>query len=137
MESDIEGIFITHNSRIVDIQAEFTARYPFLKIDFFKPGKNIKGLKSIKIESGTSLDKLAGTGTSWRIDINCSRTISEISQDFLNTLGVIVQVSRKSGNVWNVISVTEGWTLKSQNTAGEFISSLMKLNPSSGKFHTI
>jgi hypothetical protein len=42
-------------------------------------------------------------------------------------LGVIVQVSRKSGNVWNVISITEGWTLESQNSAGEFISSEMTM----------
>jgi hypothetical protein len=38
-------------------------------------------------------------------------------------------VSRKSGNVWNMISVTDGWTLESQNSAGEFISSQMALTP--------
>jgi hypothetical protein len=34
-------------------------------------------------------------------------------------------MSRKSGNVWNVISVTDGWTLENQNASGQFISSVM------------
>ena len=36
-----------------------------------------------------------------------------------------MQVFRKSGNIWNAISLTDSWTLESQNEAGEFISTEM------------
>lgn len=127
MEASNREIIINHDSRIIDIQAAFASSFPFLKIDFYETDTHSKSMKSIKIDNNSYLRQLVNMGTSCTIDLNCNRTVSEISQDFLNVLGVIVQISRKSGTVWNVVSVTEGWTLKSQNTAGEFISSLMNL----------
>ncbi len=40
-------------------------------------------------------------------------------------LGLYIQVFGKSGNVWNVISFTDSWTLESHNKAAEFISAEM------------
>jgi hypothetical protein len=43
--------------------------------------------------------------------------------------GVAVQISRRSGNVWNVISLTNNWTLDRQNTTGAYVSSIMAAGP--------
>ena len=115
-------ILINNDRLLMDIQGEFSRRYPFLKLEFLEKDKLAKTPKTSRIDPRTSLKKLNKTGSSQKIDINNRRTVSEISTDFANSLDVIVQVYRKSGNVWNVISITDGWTLESQNSAGEFIS---------------
>lgn len=125
METKNKEIFINNESLVGDIQDAFSQRYPFLKIDFLQTDKGAKTLKSRKIDPATSLKQLANGVLATRMDINDRRTILEITHDFEHSLGVVVQVSRKCGNVWNVISITEGWTLESQNSAGEFISSEM------------
>ena len=127
MEFKNKEILINNESLLMDIQGAFSARYPFLKIDFLETDKATKTPKSTKLDPRTSLKKIVNVGATYKIDINDRRTVSEISHEFANKLGVIVQVSRKSGNVWNIISITEGWTLESQNSAGEFISSEMTM----------
>ena len=127
MEMKNKEILINKDSLLMDIQGAFSSRYPFLRIDFLQTDKNAKTLKSMKIDPGTSVKKISKLDTVYKIDINDRRTVSEISDEFENKLGVMVQVSRKSGKVWNVISITDGWTLESQNSAGEFISSEMAM----------
>ncbi|MDB5191002.1 MAG: hypothetical protein JWQ96_565 [Segetibacter sp.] len=125
MDTNNKEILIHNESLLKDIQGAFSARYPFLKIEFLQTDNTAKTLRSAKIDNSTALKQIANVGVPQKLDINSNRTVSDISHDLQHTLGVIVQVFRKSGNVWNVISVTEGWTLENQNSAGEFISSEM------------
>ncbi len=127
MELDCKEILINNDSQIGDIQNEFSTCYPFLKIDFLVKGNGTKNGRTIVLDSHTSLQQLGKVNRS-KIDINRHRSVSEVSNDFEEMLGVIVQVSRKSGRVWNTISVSDSWTLQSQNIAGEYISSEMALN---------
>lgn len=113
---------------MIDFTVSFSVRYPYLKIEFFEIEKDQKTMRSIKIDPQTFFKNLANTDKERKIDINSRRTVSELSHDFENTLGLMAQISRKSGKVWNVISITDGWTLESQNSAGEFISSEMDLD---------
>ena len=125
METNNKEILLNKDRHLIDIQSVFTACYPFLKIEFIQIEKDVKSLRRTVIDPLTSLKQLTIFDAPIKIDINKNRTVSEVSLDFEKTLRVIVQVSRKSGNVWNTISVTDGWTLQSQNTAGEYISSEM------------
>ncbi|MEO8765971.1 MAG: hypothetical protein ABI416_16845 [Ginsengibacter sp.] len=127
MESINKEILIDNNNRVKDIQQEFSACYPFLKIDFFVTGIGSKRRAAKLVDPCTSLKKLAGINLR-KIDINKNRTVAEVSGDFRDALGVIAEVSRKSGNIWNTISISDGWTLQSQNIAGEFICSEMAKN---------
>lgn len=127
MDIKSREILINKDSLLMDIQCYFSALYPFLKVEFFESAHTTGMLKSTKIDPRTSIKKITKMGLMCSIDINNSRTVSELSHDFQHKLGVIVQVSRKSGNVWNAISLTEGWTLEDQNAAGEFISSEMAM----------
>lgn len=127
MQLNNKEILLLNDSSVMDIQDAFTNLYPFLKIDFFEIDRSAKTLKSVKIDPKTYLNQLANLKMQYTIDIHKNRTVSELSHALEHALGVIVQISRKSGNVWNMISVTDGWTLENQNTAGEFISSQMAI----------
>ena len=127
MEPNNKEILINKDCQLIDIQSVFTANYPFLRIEFIQIEKDAKSLKRTMIDPLTSLKQLTILDAPTKIDINKDRTVSEVSNDFEKTLRAIVQVSRKSGNVWNMISVTDSWTLQSQNTAGEYISLEMAL----------
>ena len=124
METDNKKISISNDRLIRDIQHEFSACYPFLKIEFYGTGNKAKNGRSSLVDPLTSLKQLANVNPQ-AIDINRNRTIAEVSQDLQGILGVIVKVCRKSGNVWSTISLSDSWTLQSQNIAGEFISSEM------------
>ncbi len=117
-------IYIDNDTLVRDIQLEFSTCYPFLKIEFL--AKNIipKSSRMPSLEPHFQLKQLAKI-LPGKIDINGNRTVEEVSNDIQDILPVIVQMSRKSGNVWNTISISDGWTLQSQNTAAEFITSEM------------
>ncbi|MDB5232407.1 MAG: hypothetical protein JWN76_3212 [Chitinophagaceae bacterium] len=125
MKTGTKEIWLTNESLLSDIQEEFNLGYPFLKIEFLKTDTEARNLRSIMIDPSTSLKQLANLRIVRKIDINNYRTVAEISHDFEIVLGIMAQVSRKSGNIWNLVSVTDGWTLETQNAAGEFISSEM------------
>jgi hypothetical protein len=125
MEVDNNKISISNSSIVVDIQKAFNTLYPFLRIDFVKTDTTGKAFKSSKIDSNTPLKQLIKLDAQQEVDVSNNRTIAEVANDFEQVLGIMVQLSRKSGNVWNEISLTDSWTLKSQNAAGEFISSEM------------
>ncbi|MEO8109383.1 MAG: hypothetical protein ABI594_05100 [Ginsengibacter sp.] len=119
-------IHINNDSLVRDIQSEFSSWYPFLKIEFHAKKINLKSSRMPSLEPHFQLKQLAEI-LPGEIDINGHRTVEEVSNDIQGMLPVIVQMSRKSGNVWNTISISHGWTLQSQNTAGEFISSEMTI----------
>src|ERR1700738_2941305 len=107
MESNNKEILINKDCHLIDIQSVFTGCYPYLRIDFIQIDKDVRTLKRNMIDPLTSLEQLTILDAPTKIDINKNRTVSEVSSDFEKTLRVIVQVSRKSGNVWNMISVTD------------------------------
>ena len=118
-------ILITKDGVLLDIQKTFTSFFPFLKLEFLRPDELSKLSRSITIDPNTSLKNLNNINKPQKINIDNNRTVLEVCNEFKNALGFLVEVSRKSGNVWNVISVTDGWTLENQNAAGAYISSVM------------
>ncbi len=123
MQSNNE-IVLDPDSLIADIQNQFNSFYPFLKIEFSKSNNTGIG-KSPRMEGAFRIKDLTKTSSITRLNIDKSRTVQQLANDCMHTLGLLVKVLRKSGNVWNVISVTDNWTLENQNDAGRFISSEM------------
>lgn len=128
MDLQNEDIIIGQYQTVGDLQYAFTSRYPFLKIDFFEADNTGRAAKPSPLAGNKKLSQLPHHNAQATLDISSSRTIAEITEAFLTTLGVAIQVSRKSGKVWNVITVTDSWTLNTQNSAAEFVSSLMKIS---------
>src|SRR5688572_15744055 len=111
---------LTGAMQIKDVQTEFAARFPYLKIEFFtksqKPGEATH--RRLMKDPQTSLRQLrafrAGTVT-----IDGTMSVTELEKALRNTCGLNVQVFRKSGKTWLETSVTDEWTLSRQNLQGE------------------
>jgi hypothetical protein len=125
MERNKKEIVITNDSLLADIQDAFSAAYPFLMIEFFRNDKCPLTSRHVKIAPGTPLKDLMSLQAMQVINIGSQRTVSEVLRDCIGTLGLTAQICRKSGNVWNAVSLTDGWTLDRQNAAGEYISAIM------------
>jgi hypothetical protein len=97
-------------------------------IEFFHKEKILKSLQNTKIDPRTSVKQLIYPVKTYKINIQSTKTVSELIDELQNVLNVDVHMCRKSGNVWNRISVTGGWTLEDQNTAGAFICLEMSKN---------
>lgn len=124
METINSEIVLKPDSLISDIQSQFNSLYPFLKIEFLKNNSPTSG-KSLIVNTIYRLKDLSNFSTTQKINVDKTRTVAEIAADCINKIGLSVQVLRKSGNVWNLISLTDSWTLENQNDAGAFISSEM------------
>ena len=122
MQERSKYLVIGNETRIIDIQNAFTSSYPFLSIELSCISKSIFSFKKHNVEPGSRVDQFGHLVQPVCIDINEERTIAEIERDFIELIGLKLKVFRKSGKTWNEISLTDSWTLKSQNKAGEFIS---------------
>lgn len=120
----IMKINITSNKTIEEIQAEFNAEYPYLKIQFFKTGHMaFKGNdKKELIPVNTPIGLLKHhNGT---IEISDDMKVSDLEQLFKQQLGLNIQVFRKSGRSWLETTVTDNWTLRKQDDEGQELSKL-------------
>lgn len=117
-------IGIKPDTKLMDIQKEFNGFYPYLKLEFYKnlSQLNKPSPKAEKINPGESFKKISRLHEGGIINIDRKRTVSEMVLDFWTTLGLSVQVFRKSGNLWIETSLTDSWTLARQNTIGESFS---------------
>jgi hypothetical protein len=125
METGNRKIVMTGNSLFKDIQSSFSALYPFLMIEFFRHDKEKGSIQKSKIDLSMSVSAFADFTESHAIDMDSNRTVAIVLQDFIDKLGIKVHMCRKSGSVWNAISLTDEWTLERQNAAGEYICSIM------------
>ena len=118
-------ITITAQGTIADIQTEFKRFYPFLSVVFFTSGTGIITEKN-KVQSNSVISKITQLNSTVKLNVADERTVAEVEKDCVELLGLLAQVQRKSGNVWNAISITNGWTLQCQNLAAECISTEMQ-----------
>jgi hypothetical protein len=49
-------------------------------------------------------------------------TVGELEKEFLESFGMLVQVSRRSGTIWLETTMTDNWTLSRQNEHGRELS---------------
>jgi len=115
---------IEYDTTIKDVQREFNAFYPYLKIEFFEnsyPEDN-PGQKSRRISGNKVVAEISKFNASGRIDMDGKRTVSQLENEFREAFGLPVQVFRKSGNLWIETTLTDNWTLDKQNSEGEFLN---------------
>ncbi|MCY7420396.1 MAG: hypothetical protein LH478_01450 [Chitinophagaceae bacterium] len=128
METNKKEIQFYNETFLKDIQKLFNTYYPFLKIEFWEEKRYPAEETKVRNDHyGMQVKDVSNVKEPVAIDVSGERTIEEMVKDFKTNSGTNINVYRKSGNVWNVITLTESWTLESQNKAGQFISSEMKL----------
>lgn len=115
-------IHIHASKKLIDIQHEFQARFPFLKIEFYnhthKPGE---------ITSNNDLINLQHTIGEFNnedldLHINESMAVKSLEMMFQSKLKLGVHVFRKSGISWLQTTTTDNWTLAEQNARGKEMS---------------
>ena len=107
---------------IKEVQQNFNTAFPFLKIEFFKPGKERKKRQpAANLLPGTITLREAGLipGREETMEITGALTVQELENRLFNKFGLTVQVFRKSGNLWLETTMTDLRTLKDQNEHGE------------------
>ena len=117
-------IVINDDRKIFEIQAEFNAVFPYLKLEFFsKPHQSGAGsAKRLMKHVHLTLGECRIIHNSGELNVNPYMKVAELEQIFHDTFGLNVQVFRKSGKVWLETTVTDGWTLEEQNSQGESLS---------------
>lgn len=114
-------IVINDALSIREIQELFSARYPFLKIEFFSKehSKHSGSKKELMIPANQILKDCRSIHNKGNLEIHPSTTVMDLEQEFQNTFGLSTQVFRKSGDVWIETTVTDDWTLAKQNEEAE------------------
>ena len=117
-------IIITDNKYIKEIQEEFQRRFPYLKIEFFRNAtqKGSSTPKSQIIPGKMAIGMVRHTHVEGALNIDGSRSVEEIENDFQNKFGLSVEIFRKSGNMWIETTLTHHWSLLRQNFEGQQMS---------------
>lgn len=121
-------ITVSDSKKLEDLQADFSACFTFLKIEFFKsPHKIGEGsAKSLIYDRKRFVRDCRVKHNEGTFKISEAMTVNELEEKFLADYGLSVQVFRKSGNVWLETSATDGWTLRQQNDEGAELSQQMR-----------
>ncbi|MDR3714206.1 MAG: hypothetical protein P4L51_15420 [Puia sp.] len=108
---------------IKEIQEKFSLFYPFLKIEFFKKGydANKSCLQNAKYSPDAVMKDIKNHFTGGELEIDDTVTVNELKSELFDRFDLCARLSRKSGNIWLEVSITNHWTLKQQNDQGKEI----------------
>ena len=116
---------ITEDRKISDVQEDFNRFYPFLKIEFFRNHTVID--QPVRILNPTSkLGDVTYSMHEGAIQLSDNMTVVELEDVFKDRFGLDVHVLRRCGNTWLETTMTEGWTLQTQNRHGSEIAAQIK-----------
>ncbi len=112
---------ITNSSRLMDIQKEFNAKFPYLKLEFYAKHHDVGegSPNKLKLDPHMTIGEFRANNTSGDLSINGHLKVSTLESNFFEQFGLNVQVFRKSGSIWLQTTATDEWTLAKQNTKGE------------------
>ncbi|HEX5653047.1 MAG TPA: hypothetical protein VFX58_08235, partial [Chitinophagaceae bacterium] len=123
---------ITPSRLISEVQKDFNAEFPFLKIEFFKkrpvgqPEFSAAGMLPANQKIGLAQTIAVDGG----IDIGPEMKVKELERIFKDRFDLKAQVFRLSGNIWLETTMTDNWSLRQQNEHGREISEGKKIkNP--------
>lgn len=116
---------IKKTTKIQDLQDQFSFHYPYLKIEFYKKPHGESELSALKdrISPRTVVSKISELKGPATIDISNQRIVADLEAEVYHKLGVAVQVSRRTGNIWIETSLTDNRTLGMQNEQGKMSAS--------------
>ena len=115
---------INNRRKIFSIQEEFSALFPYLKLEFYAKSHTEGGPSSDKAiqHSSKTLGECRIMHEDGIITITPNMTVAELEDIFGSVYGLKVHVYRKAGNSWLETAVTNDWSLEEQNKQGETLS---------------
>ncbi len=125
-------IKINGSTKLVDIQHDFSKRFPYLKLEFYhhthQEGETTGNAD--KIQLSKSIKEINAAADTFEWHINGLMTVKEVETNFQEKLNIGVHVFRKSGITWLQTGATDNWTLAEQNAhAREMLEELPKEEP--------
>jgi len=116
-------IRITPTRLISEVQEEFNALFPYLKLEFFRSrGYQSGPVANHIIPHNRRIGDCQAAITDGTIEINKNMKVKELEKIFKDLFRLNVQVFRRSGNLWLQTTMTDEWTLQNQNEHGMEIS---------------
>lgn len=108
---------------IQEVQHDFNAEYPFLKLEFFRPlnGQSQPTAKNM-LRHSLKIAEARRIPYDGVLEVKDSMKVGELENALKQQYGLYAQVFRKSGNVWLETTMSDNWTLKQQNDHGREIS---------------
>ena len=103
-------IQITPETKISELKASFSKRFPHLKIEFFSGiTRKIAGDEQLEVQA------ISGRKQPGALHITGLTTVFELEKLFNLRYGLNAEVFRKSGSDWLETTATDEWTLDEQN----------------------
>lgn len=115
-------MLITDKKKIKEVQKEFSNKFPFLKIKFYKHPHSVRqGSKAAEEwSSDLTLGEIKSTAEGSEFSIADDMRIQEFETQLEENFGLHVQVFRAStNNVWLQTVATDEWTLLAANQKSE------------------
>lgn len=129
-------IIIDDNTKINEIQAEFSNHFPYLKLEFFEfnpTGINTFSKKNLITNPKTTLEKIRHLHVPGYISLSGNQLVSTFEKYIKENFGINAQVFRKSGKNWLQTTSTDNWTLSEQNKKGLEMETMIE-KPSAENF---
>jgi len=113
------NLTLSPNTTLNEVQKEFNALFPNLKLRFFAM-QHPDGSSSPNEEISTDMlleeaRKVHGNGN---VSFDPKQTVAKLEGDFRIHFGLNAQVFRQSGKAWLETTTTDSWTLEKQNEYG-------------------
>lgn len=112
---------IRNEKTLEAVQAEFTEKFPYLRIEFYaaphRPGMGSP--KGLKLDPAKTIAEARTVHTEGELSVRANQKISTLEHNFSEKFGLFVQVFRRSGNLWLQSNKTDHWTLAEANRKGE------------------
>ncbi len=113
-------MLIADDKTIAQIQTEFSSKFPGLKIEFYKSlHDKYKGSSDEdKFPPETIIRNARKIHETKELTIRPEDTVAYIEMTMRDSLGLNVQIYRRSKELWLQTSATDDWTLEKQNSKG-------------------
>ena len=116
-------LLINDKVTIKELQQQFSAEFPFLKLEFFDIAPTFDGLpKSHMYPNHKPLGNCRRMHNEGVLEITPGMPVQKLEETFWNVFGLSTEVFRKSGNLWIETTLSDSWTLKRQNDEGRTFS---------------
>ena len=118
-------IHINDKMTILDLQQQFNNVFPFLKLEIFEITLSSNGRSKSRIQpTYKQLGACRRIHTDGILQVSVNHTVQKLVDALWQQFGISAGVFRQSGNLWIETSLSDTWTLKSQNEEGRIFSAL-------------
>lgn len=121
-------ITLNKHLTIAQVQEQFSAEFPKLKIEFFKKGhqEGDGSLLNDMLDPETRLGDIMTPAVDSHFDYDQTISVGDLEQTFHDMFGLNIQVFRLSGNTWIQTTLTDDWTLEEEEELAEEMSNPAK-----------